>query len=245
MAARSRRTTPKTPSRRTGRGRRGKRQLPQRLRLQLALAASGAALLAGLAVSRVPALPALPTLTESRPPVVTATPTGQQAQFIGRVGSAAQRFRTTVGLPPSLVTAMAINETGWGSSDLSARANNYFGIKAEVGDGPSGHIMYDTQEVIDGRVVVVRAPFRAYGSLDESIQDLGAFLHANSRYDALWSRAEDPRATARALAQAGYATDPDWASKLIALIDTFGLESLDTQVWLPQWPTWPLAPEKF
>jgi flagellum-specific peptidoglycan hydrolase FlgJ len=141
-------------------------------------------------------------------------------------------------LPPSLVTAMAINETGWGSSELSARANNYFGIKADLGDGPDGHVLYDTQEVLDGRVVVVRAEFRAYGSLDESVQDLGAFLHSNSRYDGLWSRAEDPRAAARALATAGYATDPDWSAKLIGLIDTFGLESLDAPVWMPDWPTW-------
>jgi flagellum-specific peptidoglycan hydrolase FlgJ len=175
--------------------------------------------------------------------VATATPTGQQAQFIGRVGGAAQRFRSTVGLPPSLVTAMAINETGWGSSELSTRANNYFGIKAEAGEGTYGHVVYDTQEVIDGHVVVVRAPFRAYGSLDESIQDLGAFLHANSRYDGLWATAEDPRATAHALAQAGYATDPYWAPKLIALIDTFDLESLDLPLWLPPWPIWPLASE--
>jgi flagellum-specific peptidoglycan hydrolase FlgJ len=196
------------------------------------------------ALPMLPTLPTFPTLMAPRPPVATATPTGQQAQFIGRVGSVAQRFRSAVGLPPSLVTAMAINETGWGSSELSARANNYFGIKADVGDGTSGHVMFDTQEVIDGRVVVVRAPFRAYGSLDESVQDLGAFLHANSRYDGLWTRAEDPRATARALAQAGYATDPDWAPKLIALIDTFGLESLDVPVWLPHWRTSSLAAKK-
>ncbi len=252
MATGSRRTTPspKAPSRRRGGGRRGKRQLYgfMRLRLQLALVAGGAALLAGVAFSRTAALPSL--TVAPRPPVATLAPTGHQAQFIARVASAAQRFRTTVGLPPSLVTAMAINETGWGSSELSARANNYFGIKAEVGDGTTGHIVYDTHEVIDGHVVLIRAPFRAYASLDESVQDLGAFLHANSRYDGLWAHAEDPRATARALARAGYATDPDWAPKLIALIDSFGLDALDVAVWspawppAPAWPAWPLAPEK-
>jgi flagellar protein FlgJ len=108
-----------------------------------------------------------------------------------------------------------------------------------VGDGPDGHVLYDTQEVIDGRVVVVRAPFRVYGSLDESVQDLGAFLHDNSRYAGLWARADDPRASATALEQAGYATDPDWAFKLIALIDAFDLESLDTSVSMPAWPMWP------
>lgn len=226
MATRSRRST--HPPR--GRGRRGQGQVQRRLLAQIALAAGALVLLAVVGSSRSASFP---TLVGARPPVATATPTGEQAQFIGRVGSTAQQFRAVVGLPPSLVTAMAINETGWGSSELSTRAHNYFGIKADVGDGTDGHIPYDTREVIDGRVVVVRAQFRAYRSLDESVQDLGSFLHNNSRYDGLWARAEDPRAAARALAQAGYATDPDWATKLIGLIDSYGLESLDVPAWLP------------
>jgi len=132
---------------------------------------------------------------------------------------------------------MAINETGWGSSELSARANNYFGIKADTGEGTTGHVLYDTQEVINGRVVVVRAQFRAYASLEDSVRDLGSFLHTNSRYDAIWARADDPRASAKALAQAGYATDPDWGAKLIGLMDSFGLQALDTPVWMPDWLT--------
>jgi flagellar protein FlgJ len=214
-------------------------RLRQRLRLRLALAAGGVALLAAVGVTRTVSLP---TLALPRSPLATATPTTEQADFIGRVGSVARRLQAAVGLPPSLVTAMAINETGWGTSELSARANNYFGIKADVGDGTDGHVLYDTQEVIDGRVVMVRAQFRAYSSLDESVQDLGAFLHSNSRYDGLWRRAADPRATARALALAGYATDPDWAFKLIGLIDGFGLESLDVPELLPAWPAWFLTP---
>jgi flagellum-specific peptidoglycan hydrolase FlgJ len=179
---------------------------------------------------------ALSTLVGTRPTVSpTASPTMEQQRFIGRVGRVAQQLHATVGLPPSLVTAMAINETGWGSSELSARANNYFGIKADTGDGTTGHVLYDTQEVINGRVVVVRAQFRAYASLEDSVQDLGNFLHANSRYAAIWARADDPRASARALAQAGYATDPDWGAKLISLIDAFGLQALDAPVWLPDW----------
>jgi flagellar protein FlgJ len=160
-------------------------------------------------------------------------PSPDQAHFISRVGGVAQRLRTVVGLPPSLVTAMAINETGWGTSALARRANNYFGIKADVGDGTLGHVVEDTHEVINGRVVSLRAAFRAYRSLEESTSDLGAFLQANPRYDPIWRHAHDPRATALALAGAGYATDPDWAAKLIALIDGFDLEALDAPVWWP------------
>jgi flagellar protein FlgJ len=189
-----------------------------------AVAVGGLALLVAAGASQANWLS---TLIPQRPAAPTATPTLEQTHFIDRVGLVARRLQPAVGLPPSLVTAMAINETGWGSSELSTRANNYFGIKADIGDGTTGHVLYDTHEVVDGRVVTVRAPFRAYRSLDESVQDLGMFLHANSRYDRLWARAQDPRASALALAQAGYATDPDWGGKLIALIDSYDLEALD------------------
>jgi flagellar protein FlgJ len=76
-------------------------------------------------------------------------------------------------------------------------------------------------------VVRVRAPFRAYRSLDESVVDLGAFLHQNERYAPLWSASADPRAAARVLLDAGYATDPKWADKLDRLIDDLDLERLD------------------
>jgi len=108
-----------------------------------------------------------------------------------------------------------------------------------VGEGTAGRVVADTREIVDGRAVTVRAPFRAYHSLDESVQDLGAFLRANSRYDAIWARAHDPRASALALAQAGYGTDPGWAKKLIALIDGFDLEALDAPAWVHDWwPSW-------
>ena len=222
-------------SQRAARTSRGRRRPPRwlalrRFRRQLTVGAGGLALLVAAGLSRAESLP---TLVLSHPQRSTVRPTADQARFIGRVGPLARRFQATIGLPPSLVTAMAINETGWGSSELSVRANNYFGIKADVGEGTVGSVIYDTREVIDGQVVVVRAPFRAYRSLEESMQDLGTFLHGNSRYDALWTRAADPRASAMTLAQAGYATDPRWADKLIGLIDAFGLESLDTPVWLP------------
>jgi flagellum-specific peptidoglycan hydrolase FlgJ len=139
------------------------------------------------------------------------------------VGEVARRLRPEVGLAPSLVTAMAINESGWGQSSLSRGAHNYFGIKAEPGQG----VLEPTWEVVDGRRVSIWARFRVYRSLEESVRDLGQFLHTNSRYDAVWPRAANPRLAARALLGAGYATDPDWADKLIRLIDSYNLEALD------------------
>jgi lysozyme len=165
----------------------------------------------------------LEALQALRAPSPPAALTDEQRLFIGQVGGVARRLRPDVGLAPSLVTAMAINETGWGQSSLSRVAHNYFGIKAPPGQG----VLEPTQEVIEGRWVTVWARFRAYDSLEESVRDLGQFLRANPRYDAVWPTAINPRLTARTLLAAGYATDPDWADKLIRLIDGYNLEALD------------------
>jgi flagellum-specific peptidoglycan hydrolase FlgJ len=158
---------------------------------------------------------------------MVVAPTEEQRVFIDEVGGVARRLRHEVGLAPSLVTAMAINESGWGQSSLTRRAHNYFGIKAEVGQGSMGDVLEPTQEVLGGRTITVWSRFRAYRSLEESVRDLGQFLHTNPRYADLWPRAANPRVTARALAGAGYATDPDWPDKLIRLIDTYNLDALD------------------
>ena len=157
------------------------------------------------------------------PSPVVVTPTEEQRLFIGQVGGVARRLWAEVGLTPSLVTAMAINESGWGHSSLSRRAHNYFGIKALPGEG----VVEPTQEVVDGRWITVWARFRAYRSLEDSVRDLGQFLRDNPRYDGVWPRAASPRLAARALLGAGYATDPGWADKVIGLIDSYDLEALD------------------
>jgi flagellum-specific peptidoglycan hydrolase FlgJ len=179
--------------------------------------------------------PSQPTLAEPLPVATAATvppvtPTADQVTFIEQVGAVARRLRTQVAVPPSLVTAMAINESGWGRSTLSQRAHNYFGIKAEIGTGTAGRVVEETQEVVNGRVITVQAPFRAYYSLEESVRDLGAFLRDNPRYAALGASLPDPRQAAAILAQAGYATDPAWPDKLVTLIDQFQLERFDRQV---------------
>src|SRR5919197_4695891 len=91
------------------------------------------------------ATPALADAVRSLDPSVRlgspAPLTEAQRAFIKEVGSVARSQRWQVGLPPSLVTAMAINETGWGQSGLTRRARNYFGIKADSGDGSAGSVL--------------------------------------------------------------------------------------------------------
>ena len=121
--------------------------------------------------------PVAPSVGANQPsspaqPVQPVQPTAEQRQFIDRIGSIARRSRAEIGLPPSLVVAMAINETGWGKSVLAQQANSFFGIKALRGPGTAGVLEVDTWEFVDGEPVSMRQPFRAYRSVEESVRDL-------------------------------------------------------------------------
>ena len=144
--------------------------------------------------------------------------------FVQTIGAAAQASDRATGVPASVTVAQAILESNWGQSQLSTRANNLFGIKASRGM-PS--ITMPTWEVLNGKNVTVQAPFRAYNSLQESIDDHAQFFHRNSRYARALAVKADPRAFARAIHAAGYATDPAYADKLITLMDRHNLYRFD------------------
>jgi LysM repeat protein len=150
-------------------------------------------------------------------------------QFIEAAAAIAQEVQRRTGVPASVTIAMAINETAWGTSRLAREAHNYFGIKGRSGEGPAGVVWMNTWEVLRGRHVIVREPFRAYHSPEESFFDYGQFLRTNRRYQSAFELADDPRAFIRAIAAAGYATDPDYATKIIRLMDQYNLYQYDVQ----------------
>jgi hypothetical protein len=136
-------------------------------------------------------------------------------------------------VPASVTLAQAVLESGWGKFHLGP-ANNYFGIKAfargrrvDVGPIASGFVIRQTHEVVGGRDVVVSARFRAYRSLGDSMRDHGNFLRANSRYAPAFAFSRDPNGFARAIAKAGYATDPAYADKLIGIMRANDLYRFD------------------
>ena len=150
------------------------------------------------------------------------------AEFIDTVGAGAQRSRKTTGVPASVTVAQAILESDWGRSRLTRQGNNLFGIKALGGvTGPAGVVTLATWEYVDGSAVVVQAPFKAYTTIQQSIDDHGGFFTRNRRYTAALSVANDARAFARAIQDAGYATDPSYAAKLIGLMDRYNLYRFD------------------
>jgi len=129
---------------------------------------------------------------------------------------------------PSVKAAQMALETGYGKSKVG---NNMFGIKASGSASPywkGERINAQTTEVIQGKAGNYALDFRAYKSVADSIRDHSYFLLQNPRYrKAGVFSATTPQDQARALQAAGYATDPDYASKLISIIARYKLESLD------------------
>lgn len=150
-----------------------------------------------------------------------------QERFIASIGEAAIESHEATGVPASVTIAQAILESYWGSSRLAREADNYFGIKAQTRPGPAGVVWFDVWEVVGGRSVVQREPFRVYNSAAESFVDHGRFFLENPRYGAAMAARKDSKQFAREIARAGYATDPAYASKLIQLMDRYGLYRFD------------------
>lgn len=135
---------------------------------------------------------------------------------------------------PSITGAQAALESGWGSSKLSKPPyNNNFGIKASA-DWTGQKIAMQTQEFVNGRTITISADFRAYSSIGESIKDHGAFFtntpwRVNNYRNVVGER--DYKRAAQALQTSGYATDPNYASKILNIIEGNNLVSWDKEAF--------------
>lgn len=150
----------------------------------------------------------------------------EKQTFIGRVGPLARADMQKTGVLASLTIAQAILESGWGTSELCLNANALFGIKAD--SRWSGRVYSKTtKECYDGQTFTdVDALFRAYDSWEESLSDHSAFLLAGSHYAAVIGE-QDYKTACKAIKAAGYATDPEYAEKLISLIESNDLTAYD------------------
>lgn len=150
----------------------------------------------------------------------------KQQAFIQKISRGAVEGMRKYGILPSVTMAQAILESGWGESGLTEVSNNLFGIKA--GSSWSGPVVaYPTKEYVNGQYVNVTADFRAYESLDASMEDHGAFLAGLSRYANIIG-VKDFREVCRLLQEDGYATAPNYADSLIALVEHYNLDAYDT-----------------
>lgn len=158
-------------------------------------------------------------MTAPAVPAVTGDPV---RDFVNRMAPAAEAVSTRTGIPADLMVAQAALETGWGryriTTDTGADSHNLFGIKAgDRWQGETTSVL--THEYIDGRRVQVEQRFRVYDSPEAAFDDYARLLSESPRYRGVTAAGSAEQA-AQALQAGGYATDPDYASKLIAVIKT-------------------------
>jgi len=141
--------------------------------------------------------------------------------FVSKLWDAGKKFIIDSGLDPRVVIAQAALETGWGKymiKDKSGSSNNLFGIKA--GKSWNGDkVVTGTVEFKNGIVHRLKAGFRSYQSIEDSVKDYIKFLKSDDRYSQAIKQADNPARYAHELQKAGYATDPDYARKIIRIMN--------------------------
>ena len=144
--------------------------------------------------------------------------------FINLVKDGAIDGHKNHGIFASVTIAQAILESGWGESTLSIKAKNLFGIKA-FDDWTGNYVTMDTTEYYNGMRQTVSARFRAYNTFNDSIKDHTKLL-LTERYRAV-REANNYKDACNALKNCGYATDPNYPSLLINIIEQNNLTQYD------------------
>lgn len=153
-------------------------------------------------------------------------------QFIQELYPEAAEIYNKYGVLPSVTIAQAILESGWGKSELSTKANNLFGIKADT-SWKGKKIKMNTSEYYNQKIV---DEFRVYNSKQESIKDYGEFLKNNKRYKQSGVfQATHYIDQANAIEKAGYSTVENskgqqiYSELVIDIIQEQNLQLLDFQ----------------
>ena len=147
---------------------------------------------------------------------------GTPQSFVEKLRPIAERIAKRLGVDSRALLSQSALETGWGQKILQCADGrssfNFFNIKAD--DNWTGAVVtVPTIEYQDGIAVREFAKFRAYGSPEESFSDYAKLISESPRYQSAMHCANDPHAYIKALAQSGYATDPQYAQKVLAVLD--------------------------
>jgi flagellar protein FlgJ len=158
--------------------------------------------------------------SSAAPPATSAPPTSMTqsaGEFVDQVLPSIRTAAQALGLNPLVLLAQAALETGWGKRMArTADGNpslNLFGIKADdtwVGARAAAN----TVEYAGGVATQRQAAFRAYGSIEESVNDFANLLKNSPRYRHAAAAGPDAQAYVDGIGRSGYATDPDYAAKL-------------------------------
>lgn len=140
-------------------------------------------------------------------------------EYIAKYSSLAISEMERTGVPASITLAQGLLESGAGRSTLATKANNHFGIKCHK--SWRGEKVYHDDDA-------PQECFRSYPKAEDSFKDHSDFLRYYDRYKFLFDlEITDYKGWCYGLKKAGYATDPEYAGKLIALIEKYDLSRFD------------------
>ncbi|BAX59030.1 flagellar assembly peptidoglycan hydrolase FlgJ [Burkholderia stabilis] len=159
------------------------------------------------------------------PPLKGASGAPDADAFVDRLAAPAQAASATTGIPARFIVGQAALESGWGKREIRAAdgstSYNVFGIKANKG-WTGRTVSALTTEYVNGTPRRVVAKFRAYDSYEHAMTDYANLLKNNPRYSGVLSASRSVEGFAHGMQKAGYATDPNYAKKLISIMQQIG-----------------------
>ncbi len=143
--------------------------------------------------------------------------------FVETLAPFANKIAAKLGIDPRVLLAQSALETGWGQHVMhdgnNQPSNNLFGIKTSAQwEGKS--VQIDTLEVENNEFVKKKDEFRMYSSFEQSFSDYIELVKENPRYEKALEVVHDAKAYLQHLQKAGYATDPNYANKILKIFNT-------------------------
>jgi len=178
-------------------------------------------------------MPMKPSPLAITPEVSAKPPETSQSMddFVKSIWPYARQAANLLGLDPKILVAQAALETGWGqfiAKDVDgSSSNNLFNIKSTSGSENSS-IKVKTTEFVADTPIKMTASFKKYPTVGHSFKDYVSLIKGNNRYEEAVANAQDPQQYIKALSEAGYATDPNYANKIMSIYNGTELQqSLD------------------
>lgn len=181
----------------------------------------------GMPVEDASPMPALDGIAGAKAEAAEAT-RGDASQpahiraFQEKLSAHAEEASRMTGIPARFMLGQAALESGWGKREImhadGSTSHNLFGIKA-TGNWTGKVVEATTTEYVNGVPQTRVEKFRAYDSYAESFRDYASLLKNNPRYRDVLANVGDAAGFAQGLQRAGYATDPNYATKLTRIIN--------------------------
>lgn len=173
-------------------------------------------------IDHVPVPTLSPVELNTVKPMMDKSKFNSAEEFTQHILPYAEKAASELGVSALVLVSQAALETGWGKA-ITQRPNgsssyNLFNIKADSRwDGE--RVTKATLEYDNGIAKYEKASFRAYDSFADSFDDYVNFLRSNNRYDDALRNEGNDQLFIKDLHKAGYATDPNYADKIINILN--------------------------